>query len=166
MRLAKHILIIAAALFVCLGIPFLYFLQKGTLFGNAADAVSGASLDIPDRPSGSFYILLNTERHPLTAQEWDDFFSEREVGVIMEDIHCLVTRGDAAGIELAERYQARLAENQMAVTAEDGTLVVSRTEQGLYDVVIISSDAEPAYDYSRAFQDPETLVISVGGEEP
>lgn len=164
MRLMKHFAFAAAALFVCLGIPCLYFLQAGTLF-RGADAVSGASLDVPDKPSGTFLILLNRERHPLTAEEWEAFFSEQEVGVIMEDVHCLITRGDVSGKELADRYRARLAENQMTVAEEDGTLVVSRAENGQFDVILISTDAAEIYDYSRIRDNGETMLIEVGGEE-
>lgn len=163
MRLVKHFGFAAAALFICLGIPCLYFAHAGTLFSGGADAVSGASLDIPDQPSGTFLVLVNREKHPLTMDEWTAFFSEQEVGVIMEDIHCLITRGDTAGKELADRYVARLAENQMQVTEEDGTLVVSRAENGMFDVILISTDAAKIYDYSRIRDDRETAVIPVGG---
>ena len=162
MRLVKHLLFVAAALFVCLGAPCLYFMRAGTLFG-ATDAVSGASLEVPDQPSGTFLVLLNRQRHPLTTEEWEAFFSEREVGVIMEDIHCLISKGDEAGKELADRYRARLAENQMEVTAEDGTLVASRAENGIFDVILISTDAAQIYDYSRITDDTDTMVIQVEG---
>lgn len=133
--------------------------------GQEVDAVSGSSLVIPDQPGGTFYVLLNTKRHPVTAAEWDDFFSEREVGVIMEDVECFVSRGDAPGRELADRYKARLAENQMRVKTEDGTLIASRAENGLFDVIILSKEAEAAYDYSKVFLRDEVLVIPVLSEE-
>ena len=157
-----HVLIISAALLVLLGLPFAHFAGKGTL-GAGADAVSGASLEVPDQPSGTFFVLLNRDRHPMTQGEWENFFSEREVDVIMEDVHCLIPRGDAPGKELAERYLARLAENQMTLNAEDGTLVVSKAEAGLFDVIVVSAEAERVYDYSAAFARPGTLVMKVRG---
>ena len=164
MRLVKHIAAVAAALFICLVIPCLYYMQAGGLFSRAPDARSGASLVVPDQPSGTFLVLVNKERHPASMQEWTDFFTEKEVGVIMEDVHCLVTKGDAAGKELAERYQARLAENQMQITQEDGTLVVSKAENGMFDVVIISTDMADNYDYSRIHESDRTAVLSITGE--
>ncbi len=165
MRVLKHIMTVLVLLAVLLGLPAAHFARQGTLFGPA-DAVSGASLVVPDQPSGTFFVLLNEDRHPATGGEWEKFFREQEVDVIMEDISCLVTRGDAAGAELAERYLARLAENQMKLTAEDGTLVASRAENGLFDVIIISADAEPVYDYGAAFARPGTAVIEVAGGSP
>ena len=164
MRLIKHIAASAAALFICLGIPCLYFMHTGGLFSGNPDTVSGATLVVPEKPSGTFLVLVNKERHPATMQEWTDFFTEKEVGVIMEDVHCLITKGDAAGKELAERYQARLAENQMQVTQEDGTLVVSKAENGLFDVVILSTDVANLYDYSRIRESDRTAVLSITGE--
>ena len=148
LHLIGHAAFIAAALFVCLGIPTLYFGQKNLLPGGQTDTISGASLVVPEQPSGAFLILLNKAHHPDTTEDWTAFFTEQPVDVIMEDIHCLITRGDATGKELAERYLARLAENQMRITQEDGTLIASRAECGLFDVILLSEEAAQTYDYS------------------
>ena len=163
MQRIGHIVFIIASLFLCLGVPFHHFYGLGTLFGDSADAVSSASLDIPDQPSGVFYVLLNTEKHPLTVDAWTDFFTEKPVDVIMEDISVLLIRGDEPVYQLADRYLARLAENQMRGAEEDGTLVVSRAEEGVFDVIMFSGDAEPVYDFSKAFEREGTAVIRVEG---
>ena len=165
MRLAKHMAADAAALFLCLGIPCLYFLHAGTLFNRNADAVSGASLLVPEQPSGTFLVLLNRERHPATMEEWSDFFRERDVDVIMEDISCLASKGDVNGLKLADRYLTRLAQNQMNITVEDGTLIASKAEAGIYDVIILSKEAAEAYGYEISAEDETGLWIAVSGGE-
>ena len=162
MKILAHVGIVAAALLVSLCLPAYCYLR-----GDAgADAVSSASMDLPDQPSGEFVVILNKDRHPLTLDEWTAFFREEEVGVIMEDISCLTANGDAAGIQLARRYQARLAENQMKITTENGLLVVSRAENGLYDAVILSKELADAWDYSAVYEREDALVLTVSGGEP
>ena len=72
----------------------LYYLDAGTLFPGRAEAVTGASLALPDQPSGQFEVLLNREKHGSSAAAWMDFFSDRPVDVIMEDLSCM-TVGEA-----------------------------------------------------------------------
>ena len=163
MKVLKHLGIIAVALFLCLGLPSLFYLDLGALGGDAVDAVSGASLALPDQPSGEFVVLINTRRHPATLDEWSDFFREQPVGVIMEDITCTSADGDAAGIQMAERCQARLAENQMKLRRENGLLVVSRAENGLFDVIILSKEMTDAFDYSAVLERDDVAVITVEG---
>ena len=162
MKVLRHIGIVAAALLLCLGLPALVYMPRA----GAADAVSGASMEVPDQPSGEFVVILNRDRHPLTLDEWSDFFLEQPVGVIMEDISCMAAYGDTSGVRLARRYQARLAENQMTLTEENGVLVVSRAEHGLYDAIILSKEAADAYDYSAVYERPDALVLTVRGETP
>ena len=164
MRPALRIGAILCALFLCLGIPGLYYAHAGTLFREEADAVSGATQVVPDQPSGAFLVFLNTTEHRDTVQAWRAFFSEEPVGVIMEDLHCLTIRQDAPGCELARRYQARLAENQMKVVPEDGTLVLSRMEQGMFDVAVLSEEAAGAYNTSLVEGMPQVEVIEISGE--
>ena len=158
MRILDHIGIILAALLLCLGLPALIYLPKG----DGVDAASGASLEVPDQPSGEFVVILNRERH-AALEEWEAFFTEREVGVIMEDLRCATASGDAAGLQLAQRYEARLAENQMSLRSENGTLLVSKAERGLYDVVILSRETADACDYSAVYARPDALVLTVEG---
>ena len=163
MRALKHIGIVLLGLFLCLVLPGLLFADVGAVLSGAVDAVSGASMDLPDQPSGDFVVILNTSRHPLTIEEWTAFFQEREVGVIMEDISCMAAASDAAGVQLAQRYQVRLAENQMELTTENSLLVVSRAENGLFDVIVLSKEMAEALDFSAVYARGDAAVIEVKG---
>lgn len=158
MRFLEHVGIVAVLLFLCLGLPALAYMPRG----GGADAVSGATVELPDKPSGRFVIILNRNRH-ASLEEWTDFFTEREVGVIMEDLKCVTAAGDSAGEQLARRCQARLAENQMALRSENGVLLVSRAEHGIYDLVILSEEMADAFDYSTVYARPDALVLTVEG---
>ena len=163
MKAVKHIAVILTALFVTLGIPTLYYLGTGALAIGGADAVTGASLELPDQPSGQFVVLVNREKHPDTLELWTDFFTDRPTDVIMEDLSCMTARGDAAGLQLAERYQARLAEHQMSIRQENPVLLVSRAEQGLFDVVILSQEMADAYQFRTGSERNGVTVIPVKG---
>ena len=158
-QLIGHIGIIAAGLFLCLVLPGLRYLPAA----GTADAVSSASMVVPDQPTGEFVVVLNRERHAATLDQWSDFFLEQPVDVIMEDVSCATVSGDPTGLQLAQRYQARLAENQMQLTGENGTLVVSKAEHGIFDAIILSKEAADAYDYSAVFARPDALVLIVEG---
>ena len=89
MKVLKHIGIIALTLFLTIGLPGLFYLNRSGLLGGQADAVTSASLVLPDQPSGAFLVLINSSRHPATLSEWNRFFTEQPVDVIMEDIDCI-----------------------------------------------------------------------------
>ena len=162
MKALKHIGIVVLGLFLCLGLPGLALGDLGAVFSDGVDAVSSASLELPEQPSGEYVVIVNRDRHPLTLEEWTRFFREETVGVIMEDISCLTAASDPTGIQLAQRYQARLAENQMRLRAEDGLLVVSRAENGLYDVIVLSREAAEAVDFSAVYARADAAVITIG----
>ena len=128
--------------------------------------MTGASLALPDQPSGEFIVLLNEEKHGETMEEWRSFLTGEPVGVIMEDLSCLVAKGDSAGAQLADRYRARLAENQMTVRAEDPLLVVSRAEQGLFDAAVFSREMADACRLDTVLARDRIGVIRVKGAEP
>ena len=159
----KHAAAVFLALFVTLGIPSLAYVDFSALFGGKVDAVSGASLELPEQPSGNFVILLNRDRHKDTAEEWTTFFSGGETDVIMDDVACMAAQGDATGIQLAERFRSRLAENQMTVRQVDPTLLASRADAGAYDAVIVSAEMADALTLSTAYGRAETAVIAVSG---
>ena len=164
MKYVRHIAFVLAALFVTLGLPALLLFDVGAMIsGVEADSVSGASLDLPDQPSGEFLVLVNRTKHPDTLSAWTDFFSEQPVEVIMEDISCITLDGDAAGKQLARRYQARLAENQMSIRQEDPVLTASRGEWGLFDVIILSREMADGYRFETVYSSPEVAVIAVKG---
>lgn len=164
MKIFRHVIVILAALFVTLGLPALYYHHAGTLFPSAgSDTVTGASLVLPDQPSGQFIILVDREKHPDTLSVWSDFFSDRPTDVIMEDLSCMTVQGDVTGIQLAQRYQARLAENQMSIRTENPVLVASRAENGLFDVIILSQEAADTYQFCSVYAEKGVAVISVEG---
>ena len=164
-RLAAHIGAVLLALLVTLGIPALAYIDFSTVLGGSdADAVSRASMELPEQPSGNFVVLLNREKHHGTAEDWATFFSGGETDVIMDDVACLAAQGDAAGIQLAERFQARLAENQMTVRQIDPTLLASRADAGVYDVIIVSAEMADAITLSTAYGRTKTAVITVQGD--
>ena len=165
MRAWKHVGFIAISLFLCLILPSFFYVDYSMLCGERADAVSSASLDLPEQPSGEFVVILNRDRHPLTLDEWTAFFQEEEVGVIMEDISCLAAASDPMGVQLAQRYMVRLAENQMKLTLENSLLVVSRAENGLYDVVVLSKEMADALDMTAVYARDDALVITITGVE-
>lgn len=163
MKALKHILCIAVGLLVFFVMPGLLFGDLPALVSGGPDAVSGASMEIPDTPSGEYVVLINRDRHSLTMEDWRAFFEERPVGVIMEDISCLLVQGDASGKQLAERYLARLAANQMTLKEENSLLVVSRAENGQFDVVILSKEMADAVDFSAACSASFTETVEVKG---
>lgn len=166
-KIIKHIVIIAVAVFLILGVPFLrtdYFAALKN--GSGQDATSSASL-ILDQPSGTYVVLINREEH--TNEEnlaiWTDFFEGREISYIFEDIRCAVAQGDAGGLEMAQSYQSRLPENQMMIRQEDGTLMLSKAEHGKFDIIVLSQEMADAFDVSALEQDPDILMIHVEESE-
>ena len=159
-QVLQHFFIIGAGLLLCLGLPAYACLPAG----GGADAVSSASQVAPEQPSGEFLLILNRERHTAVAQ-WKDFFTEKPVEVIMEDLSCAVAKEDGPGLALAQRFQARLAERQMTLRSEEGTLLVSKAEQGIYDLLILSKEAAEAFDYRAVCARPEALALQIGVTE-
>ena len=159
-----HITVVAGTLFLCLGIPTLVYVENFPLFSGTVDAVSSASMELPEQPSGEFVVFLNTAKHPDTSRQWSVFFSGEDAGVIMSDIDCMVIDGDAAGLQLAERFQARLPENQMRIKRENGLLLVSKAEYSLFDVMILSREMADAYKLKSVYAADGILCVAVKGE--
>ena len=163
-KAARHGVTVLFLLFLCLGIPALRYVDVPGLLSGDADAVSGATIDPPDSPSGEYLVLMNRNYREGSIPEWKDFFQERPVGVIMEDVSCMTALADPQGLQLAERYRLRLAENQMKVKSLDGVLLVSRAEQGLFDVIILSREIADYYDYTKVMERSDVETITVGGD--
>ena len=164
-KILEHFCVIAAGLLVLFGIPLIRYSDRLiALLGKDPDAVTGATMLIPDQPSGEFVVLLNRQKHAETLAEWTDFFLEKPVDVIFEDLDCIVIDADVSGIQLAERYQARLAENQMMISRQNGLLAVSKAQWGDYDVLILSKEFADVYTLSTVCEREETMVIIVTGE--
>lgn len=165
-NLSRHLLaaLLAAALFIAL--PAFLFTDAPSLLSGDTDAVTGASMEIPDQPSGTYYVLINKDLHEQTLDDWTAFFTEQPVGIIWEDLHCFVDLADTAGREMADRYRLRLAENQMEVTPENGTLLVSKAENGLFDVIVLSQEMADLMDYEKAMGRSGVAALVIEGASP
>ncbi|MDO4422005.1 MAG: hypothetical protein Q4C15_08185 [Eubacteriales bacterium] len=161
MKLITRILHIAADLviiFALAGIPVLMYCDLPV---KGYDAVSSASIELPDSPSGEFLIIINRDLHEDTAEDWKDFFEGDYLKVIFEDINCLVPDGDVTGLELANRYMAILPENQMRVSGDDAVLIASKLEAGYVDIAILSADMADALGISTESIPDNMLVIKI-----
>lgn len=145
MKILRHILAVSAALFLTLGVPTLCYVDVPALLSGNVDVMTHASTYLPDAPSGEFYVLMNESTQRGFTDQWVEFFTEGDVEVIMSDISCMVVQGDIAAQQLAERFRARLPENQMTITRENGLLLASRVEDGIFDAVVISSEMLQIY---------------------
>lgn len=162
MKIIKHIMMVSVSLFVILGIPFLY-LQSASGSGET-DAVTGASVII-DQPSGDYFVFINKDRRKSgdTLATWKDFFHGEEISYVFEDITCYVAENDAAGFTMAQSFQSRLPENQMTIRKEDGTLLLSKAENGKYDIIILSVEAADIYKVDDLMKRQDTEVCRVTG---
>ena len=153
------ILILAIPYMIFAGpLPILFFIR-----GNGADAVSSATGLILDKPSGNYVVLLNTDKHKNTSDEWMEFFNGKSV-MIMEDISCMVADGDSGGLEFAKSLQSRLPENQMRIRSENGIMMVSKAEYSGFDVIIMSQELADAYTASTVYGREDIEVITIVDE--
>lgn len=165
MKLITRILHLAADLlitFALVGVPVLLYCDIPGKGGY--DAVSSASIELPDSPSGEFLVIINRELHADTAEDWKAFFEGDSMKVIFEDIHCVVPDGDATGLELATRYMAILPENQMRVSGEDAVLTASKLEAGYVDIAVLSTDMADALGIRTDHLPDNMMVIRIKGE--
>ena len=161
-KLLIHAAAVVIALFFLAVLPILthFDLSGGQ---NDADAVSSASLELPDQPSGSFVVLINSSLHRDTLDDWTCFFRGDDLPVIFEDIQCIVAEGDASGRQLAERFMAQLPENQMVLRAEDPTLLVSKAEAGDIDVAVFSREMADLLQLAEPSALNDVVTVSVQG---
>lgn len=146
-KILKHLLIVTGALFILVGVPLMMTdYWRGLLSSDEADAVSSPSVVI-DKPSGNYIVLINTRLHTDKEKlnQWIDFFDGKETDIIFEDIACTVAEGDTMGIEMAESFRSKLPENQMKIKKEEAVLVVSRAEEGKFDVLLMSKEFADSY---------------------
>lgn len=162
MKVIKHIIIVCVCLVVILGMPFLYLYKRAG--GNDTDAVSSASVII-DQPSGEYVVLINKNRRKDddTLRTWISFFSGDEISFVFEDIICHVAESDTSGYTMAASFQSRLPENQMKVVSEDGTLMMSKAENGNYDIIVMSKEAADIYNIDRLAGRSDCEVCSITG---
>ncbi|MBQ8151621.1 MAG: hypothetical protein IJ070_02520 [Firmicutes bacterium] len=165
MNKLRHVVVCVLALFVILGVPTLKYVDLSAAFSGGTDAVTQATGEIPDAPSGEFIVLINEEKHGDTLDQWETFFSGGDAGVILEDIDCMVVNYDATGIQLAERFQQRLPANQMTVKKQDGTLLVSKTQEKAFDIVILSKEIGDVYSIDTVKDSGDISWIDIREEE-
>ena len=163
--LFKHILRIFIMLFLLLILPYLCLFGVPTSKTDSLDAVTQASIALPEQPSGDFVVLIKTKLHEDSIEDWTEFFNDGDFGVIFEDISCITAEGDASGIELAKRFMAQLPENQMTVRTENPTLLVSKAEAGYIDVVVLSKEMADALKLAPEEEMSGITVIHISSEK-
>lgn len=162
-KVMLHIIPSLAAAFLLVGLPTLYILDMSK--GKDTDAVSGASIRLPDKPSGDYVILLNSSLHEDCLDDWTAFFSSGELNVIFDDISVIAAQSDTAAVQMAERFRAQLPENQMSLRTENPTLLVSKAESGCIDAAIFSKEMADSLRLSDKTADNIIRISVKGGEE-
>ena len=166
MRYLKHAIIVAAALLLTLGLPLYRTGYLRVLAGGSAPDVLTSPSVILDQPSGRYVIYLNHDLHP-DEEKWNiwlDFFEGKEIGFLFEDISCAVAKTDPQGYSMAQSYQSRLPENQMKIRQEDAILMLSKAEEGRYDIIIMSKEVADAYHAERLEAFSRTAVLEIKKE--
>ena len=161
MRVAEHIGTVVALLLAFFAVPgWMGGVDVGALATGDADLVSSATV-IQDAPSGTFTIFVNRDYH--TDEEvlllWRDFLAGKDVPLIMEDVSCVAVEGDVAGIDMANSLASRLPANQMKVRVENGTLAISKSEAGRFDILVLSDDAADRLDVQKLESLPNVEVV-------
>lgn len=166
MRAAKllfHIFISLTAAFLLVGLPTIFVLHN--IREEAPDAVSGASVKLPDKPSGDYVLLINRSLHEDSFDDWVAFFRDGELNVIFDDISCIAAESDIDALKMADRYIAQLPENQMQLRTENPTLLVSKAENGCIDAALFSKEMADAMKLRTDPDDNIACIIIKGGED-
>jgi hypothetical protein len=162
----KHTGIVLAGILLLTGIPFLSSDYFKTLLNGNVDEVSSASVII-DRPSGEYIVLVNENLHTdkENLNTWIRFFQGQEISYLFEDISCSVIKGDTGALNMAKSFQSSLPEKQMRIKQEDATLLMSRADNGKYDIIILSKEYANSYDVTTAERENTTLINIVSERE-
>ena len=157
-----HPLLVTALLILLVGIPVLTHFD---IFRShtGPDAVSGATIELPDQPSGKFLVVINSDLHKESISDWRKFFSGEDLPVIFDDIRCIAAKGDASGIQLAERFRILLPENQMTLRQEDPTLFISKVEEGYIDVAMMSAEMADALGFKKEALKDDLILVQISG---
>jgi hypothetical protein len=167
-RLIGHIVSALMTVVILMGLPLMLSGNIGVLFGNKTDAVTSATKAV-DKPSGEYVVFINTSLHTdeTALRSWKAFFENGDTdGIInvFEDISCTVASGDEGGLEMAESFMSRLPENQMKVRKEDGTLMISKAENGRFDVIVMSKETAETMSAERIPEMTQAVMLKVKGE--
>ena len=162
MRRWMHILLDSAAILAALGIPFVCSDTFSRMISGKTDAVTSASV-ILDAPSGDYLVLVNLDRHQNAENLalWETFFTGTDAPVIYEDISCLTALGDRGGCDMADSFRSRLPENQMKIHSIDGTLLLSKAEHGLFDVIVLSEEFADAVSAETVYSQKYVKLLHV-----
>lgn len=145
MKIIRHIIITLALLLITLTAPVILIIKSNVASGKT-DAVTSATVIIM-QPTGEYVVLINKDLHTNedNLKVWETFFTGGEIDFLFEDISCIVSDSDSAGLEIARSFQSRLPENQMILRTEDGALMLSKISGGYFDVAIMSAEFYDAY---------------------
>ena len=157
-----HKLFVVALLVLLIGIPFATHFDIFKT-SDALDTVSGATIELPDQPSGKFLVVINSALHKESISDWRTFFSGEDLPVIFDDIRCIAAKGDASGIQLAERFRILLPENQMKMRQEDPTLFISKVEEGYIDVAMMSAEMADALGFKKEALKDDLMLVQISG---
>lgn len=142
-----HIIFCAAGICLLLIFPPLKtgYLQAAVT-GQSLDAISSATTTLA-QPTGNYVIFINTGIHDQESLDtWTTFFTDYENFTFsMENIACAVARGDSGAQDMAASFQSQLPENQMQLTIENATVLLSRMQYGKYDMVLMSQEFIDSY---------------------
>lgn len=162
-KVILHIIISVTAVFLLVGIPAAFILDQTQ--DKAPDAVSGASVKLPDKPSGDYILLLNRSLHEESFNDWVAFFRDGEMNVIFDDINCIAAQSDVDALKMADRLIAQLPENQMQLRTENPTLLVSKAENGCIDAALFSKEMAEALKLKTKTNESIVCIIIKGGED-
>lgn len=165
-KTGKHIIVVASALLVLYGIPFTKTgMFRSLVSGKGLDAISAATT-ILDAPSGDYIVMINKDRQrdkeKLTA--WENFFQEKDYGLLFDDAVLSAANGDVGGIDMARRYQSRLSKNQMKLHVEDPVLMLSKADAGRIEFMVMSKEASETYHADHALKQPEMEILNIHSE--
>lgn len=161
-RIVVHIAVCGIAVILLLIFPPLTTGYLGAfLAGQSLDAIASATVTL-DKPSGNYTVFINKDLHDADSlATWTTFFTDYDDFTFsMEDIACAVARGDSGAQDMAASFQSQLPENQMQLTIENPTLLLSRMEYGKYDMVIMSDEF---IESSGEVDGGDALVLMVSG---
>ncbi len=167
MKIVRHILVTVISLAVILGVPYFTSDHFKRLVSGSTDDVASASVKI-DQPSGEYCVFINSASHldKEALDLWISYFRDGNTDVItlFEDIECSVAEGDPTGLAMAQSYQSGLAQNQMTIKEEDPTLMLSKADNGKFDIMIMSAELADALKADTACERSETILLRVKGE--
>ena len=150
MRIGRHIIVVAAALLLLLGLPL-------AVLRNTAQQSDGGS--------GEFVVLINRELHPDDKEigKLEKLFADGQAdGLDTDGIKFAVSPEDAAGLAFAERLLK--PDDTAALTGDDTALMLSKAENGLFDVIVMSKELADSSKAETVAKKTNAEMLCVKGE--